>query len=307
MKKNIKCLFLLSFLIFNIGNSQAQFMDWAPIGAKWWYKANCFTENYCGYFTLESKRDTIINGISANIIETEIFGGEIWENASWFPDKLIMYSDSNKVYNFFENEFYVLYDFNLQAGDTLTIQDTTKYRGFFDSNSLFQVVVDSNVVKSLNGYSLRHLYTTPVELSEYYFSTIIEKLGSLHNLFGESIYMPLAGYPGYFRCYQDEEIDITSEYCEFVSSVNNLENQLEVSCYPNPANELLMVKFEGNQQNEVAYSLHSIDGRILEFNKIGSSNSFKINLQALNAGVYFLKIYSGKNQENITSKVFIKH
>jgi hypothetical protein len=296
MKKNIKCLFLLSFLIFNIGNSQAQFMDWAPIGAKWWYKANCFTENYCGYFTLESKRDTIINGISANIIETEIFGGEIWENASWFPDKLIMYSDSNKVYNFFENEFYVLYDFNLQAGDTLTIQDTTKYRGFGDSNTLFQVVVDSNVVKSINGYSLRHLYTSPVELSDLGFRTIIEKIGSLHNLLGESVIISPGGYPGYMRCYKDKEIDFTSEYCELISNISKLDKNLNTKCFPNPTQDYLNIN--SNDKIE-SISIYNLSGQaLINIENKEITNDHKIDIRNLKSGIYYISIKTNKSQFN---------
>lgn len=306
MKKNICFYVLLIGISFLSSKALSQEVDFAPIGAKWWFSSYCLYNLDCGYFTMTSTKDTLIENKSARIIEIDTFGGEGW---SMDATPLIVYTNDNKVYNFdrINNEFYVLYDFGLQAGDTLTIQDSTKFRGFINpedgsEQALFQVVVDSNVIKPFSNDSLIHLYTSPTTNSSYFFnSPIIERIGNVSSLLGETTLQAPGGYPSFFRCYKDQIIDLTNDNCEYISTLNTLEiTKNEFSVYPNIVKDLLHIEWESNSlPKSVSIHLYNTLGNCVYKNKIIPSDStFTINMKDFSEGMYILNVVSDKKRYN---------
>lgn len=299
----MKNLTLIMILLFS-GVSFAQ-QDWASIGTKWWFKSDCLLNPDCGYYTLESKRDTLINGVLAKIIERKTFGGEgetVDESSQY-----IMYSNDNKVYNYDElnEDFYVLYDFNLQAGDTMTIQSPDEYRGFqnpYGENDIvfFQVVVDSTVIKSVGGYPLKHLYTSPTETSAYFFKGAIkERLGNSFSIFGEPTIMSPGGYPSYLRCYKDDLINLTNSNCDYISTTGIEETGGNtISVYPNVVNDFLQIKWgEEGLACEFTINLYDSMGKNVYTKKIVPSEPIlKIGTQHLFIGLYYLNVTKSTGQ-----------
>lgn len=309
-------LLLLLIQSFTFIDVKSQNIDFAPIGAKWWFSTFCFSEPDCGYFTIESKRDTLINGVTAKIIESELFGGDSWSDNYFTSSPLIMRSENNKVYRYdtLNGDFYVLYDFDLQAGDTLTIQDSSIYRGYINysgenDNAIFQVIVDSNVVKLYNGYLLRHLYTSPTTGSDYFFNgPIIERIGNLHNLIGQATVMITAGFPEYLRCYKDNLIDLTSNNCDYITSVRFKEDD-NLKFYPNPVSSGVLnitTKNEGNL-NEIYLRILDFTGKeILDHEFYGQAESIQLNVSNIPNGVYFLEIQYDNHRKSIEKIVISK-
>lgn len=301
--KVMKNLILIVILLFS-GVSFAQ-QDWAPIGAKWWFKSDCLLDPDCGYYTLESKRDTLINNVWAKVIEKKIFGGEGGTNIGL--SKFIMYANDNKVYNYDEinGEFYVLYDFNLQAGDTLTIQSPHKYRGFqnpYGENDIvfFQVVVDSTIIKSVGGYPLKHLYTSPTDTSAYFFNGAIkERLGNSFSIFGEPTLGMPGGYPSYLRCYKDDLIDLTNSNCDYISTTGIAEAvENTISVYPNVVNDFLQINW-GKEGLAYKFTINLYDSRgeiVYTKNIVSSESILKIDTQHLFSGLYFLNVIQSTGQ-----------
>ncbi len=207
----------LVLFISGVGQSSGN-TNWPPIGAKWWYSAHCIITQYCGYYLLEVKRDTMLAGQNARVTEITRYHVSGVSSAG----SIIMYSDADRVYMYdtINQSFFTLYDFSLKAGDTLTIQDTSLYRGFASHNdmaALFSVVVDSTGQTEISGQKLRTLYTSPVTDSSSIENTtdwqfrgkIKEQVGAIGrnpSLWGDLSVMMPGGWPGSFRCYEDDDI-----------------------------------------------------------------------------------------------------
>jgi hypothetical protein len=75
----------------------------------------------------------------------------------------------------------------------------------------------------------------------------------------------------------------------------NLDLQVEILIYPNPASDMLNVQF--GSPTEEAMALYLIDnrGRVVKTITVEASSSEKqINMQDMAAGLYYLKLIKGK-------------
>jgi len=84
--------------------------------------------------------------------------------------------------------------------------------------------------------------------------------------------------------------------------INNVEHENMIKIWPNPAYDIINI--EATISKSVFYSLFGIDGRII-LQGVESKNSFSLNINNLEQGMYFLRIES----ENInqTKKIIIKN
>ena len=75
----------------------------------------------------------------------------------------------------------------------------------------------------------------------------------------------------------------------------NLEILVNVTIYPNPASEILNIRFEEPLDSEVDLVLLSQDGRLVK-NDIIEATAFEkqISMQDLPSGIYFLRLIKGK-------------
>jgi len=75
----------------------------------------------------------------------------------------------------------------------------------------------------------------------------------------------------------------------------NLKILVNVTIYPNPASEILNIRFEEPLDGEVDLVLLSQDGRLVK-NDIIEATTFEkqISMQDLPAGIYFLRLIKGK-------------
>jgi hypothetical protein len=78
-----------------------------------------------------------------------------------------------------------------------------------------------------------------------------------------------------------------------------------ISLYPNPIENLLHVKIQGEANDAIALELYDTQGRKLNTFSLEHPGVATLDLSDLNNGVYFLKIYMNKNL--ITSRKIVKH
>jgi hypothetical protein len=75
----------------------------------------------------------------------------------------------------------------------------------------------------------------------------------------------------------------------------NLDILVNVIVYPNPASELLNIRFEEPLDGEVNMVLLTQDGRVVKNDIIEAATFEKqINMQDIPAGIYFLRLIKGK-------------
>ena len=154
-----------------------------------------------------------------------------------------MYGENGMVYHWLNGEYYVLYDFNAQAGDTIyhqaapyTVNDPiTQVYG--QTANRFYSTVDSVSTINLNGQSRRvlHLAWTPdfVEGDWGFVSgnpaRIIEGIGSIKGLTGDWYRLKISLGHTYLAlvCYQDDVVQYEwlglYPTCDIVSSVEPID------------------------------------------------------------------------------------
>ncbi len=91
---------------------------------------------------------------------------------------------------------------------------------------------------------------------------------------------------------------------EVETSWENVDLDIEINAYPNPAQDYVVIKLSDSQSEGIYYRLVDFQGRILAENKIDQSQT-RISLEKYDPGVYLVKLH-GSNQHLKTFKI-IKH
>lgn len=90
-----------------------------------------------------------------------------------------------------------------------------------------------------------------------------------------------------------------------VVKVIDLETNLDVATYPNPASSAIFIKIDGEVGSELLYRLYDLQGKSVRGDQIGQNLS-EIDIRDLPAATYVLKIHNHQNNAIKTFKV-IKH
>ncbi len=176
MKKyKIVILFLL-LLSYQRVSSQN---EWAPIGAKWYYALNSFTNcaSYCYENLLyECKKDTVIGKQLCREIQISFYS--CVGDTSYYPS-VFTYSKNDSVfyYNYNKGRFSLLYDFSAKKGDTLYFQPPFDIGGI---DTVFTETVDSVYFDIIEGIPLkRYVLNSITYVPWQYTFGYMEKLGGL--------------------------------------------------------------------------------------------------------------------------------
>ncbi|MBK9633451.1 MAG: T9SS type A sorting domain-containing protein [Bacteroidetes bacterium] len=289
---------ILLCLIFNFAKGQTP-TEWFPIGAEYYYDYINYSQidepNDTGFFKLSVERDTIINDKNCRIIEGNYTNGR--GSSEKFDYNFFVYENNNAIFRYIDNEFFKIYDFNAQVGDSIS------YPGLFQDSSCdtIKYFIDSIKLDSKYG-NLKVQYFHYKELCKQSFGLNynIEYMGDRLFLFTNDFIAADATEPTFLRCYKDasNNLNFTERDCAFIStSILNQKKVDKIKLFPNPASDYLVID---NQSNE------SIQVKIL--NNIGQTNSIiklekgnnRIDLNELNNGIYFIL------SDNYLLKTFVK-
>lgn len=109
----------------------------------------------------------------------------------------------------------------------------------------------------------------------------------------ETTVFPATMYVDYVRVYQED-----------VVGVENLEQNNQISVYPNPSKDVFHISLPPNAETNTEIRLTDVMGKEIELeNPVNSNRQMKIDLSNQSAGTYLLKIYS---KEEIQSLRLIK-
>ncbi len=79
-----------------------------------------------------------------------------------------------------------------------------------------------------------------------------------------------------------------------VTGVDNMpEIQIELTAYPNPTKDNLMLRVEDDSFSDLSFELYDMQGKLLESNKL-ISNSVTIKMEHLSRATYFLRVNNNK-------------
>ncbi len=205
------------------------------------------------------------------------------------------YEINGKVYwyNNLLNGFTLLYDFNLNAGDSWNVlaQNT--------SGDSLTVRVDSIRMDTINGNlrKVQFVSTSAMFGNAYIFpGPIVEGIGSKFCLYPQyaACDAPTAG----LRCYQDSIVGFYDTHfapaCEevFVDSgigVREISTKVVAIISPNPFHEVSTLSLQYFSSQEGIFELVDVTGRIILTEKF-SGNEIKIERNNLDEGIYFYRL-----------------
>lgn len=275
-------MLLIYFAFFQlISNTSAS--TFAPIGAKWHYgivSSNFFIDKY--YRTFEVIKDTIIEEKQCSVLEqTEYFKKE---EGGYISGYEYIYSDDQKVYrwNKSKSQFYLLYDFSANVGDSWRVPCVGC--GGQSSDSTLLIRVDAVHHINLSGKQLKQLTVTSDGASSFGSGQVTERIGG-------SGYLFLFGYgwddmhiPN-LRCYSDFEISgsFSNEACDLhvthISNVQNMESSLNVYDGYVQFPKLLLA-------NLVEVSVYDVSGKLAL--KSMPDEDGLLTIQSLSRGIYIV-------------------
>jgi hypothetical protein len=293
MKTNLTLFFIMLYLT---GFSQ---VEWAPIGAEWYYsyREGASTPS-TGYYLLQSLQDTIIDSKACKVIGKTLVDSK--GNMS-FQGNEYLYSnpETNKMYRYLYDKFWLLYDFSVIKGDTITIKEpfsTTDY----DSVAL---VVDSVAIESISdSIELQSLFLKRIfDLSSpglNFSGKIIEKTGNLNYFFPYYELDCDGGCPQPLRCYSDLKIDYTSNYqypCDTIYTYTKLLKKMDIQIYPNPFQNFLTIDIGKNNYKHLDIELFNNIGQSI-LKKRCFSNKMYVEMSNYPKGNYIISISNGMDE-----------
>ena len=294
MKNNKLSKLVLLMLLIIIGGSLKAQVEFAPVGAEWYYERQIFNyENWCydgiTYDRFRSLDVKDINGWQCK--EIELFKNVDCDgNVNPSYETRYINQEGDKIYEVIDGERHLLYDFSKQVGEYWLVKNNSEYIDGIDTIFVKEIkettLADGNIrrmfVTSSNGTTESMLYCT----------NIIEGIGMDKSVFP---FYELMGPPpckqGDIRCYSiDENYLITSDtecdyekpllinelVSEYVAINTVVVNNLEI--FFNEDNHCIKNIDIYSMTEKLVYKSESLD------------NSFYIDLSNQTNGIYFVKI-----------------
>ena len=202
---------LLTIFISLFGITHSSFAQFAPIGAQWTY------ERITGFIypinSYEPSDYKVVGQKQFKGKDCRVIVGDVWP--CWFAryenDSLFVYEDQGKVYFFNPNldQFSLLYDFDMEVGDTLTIAGIGDLpENMFDMH-LIAIEIDASTDECNRQRKLIKLQGYDTQDPRIF--TLIEGIGFAEFLLPDDNFGHCQIYTT-IRCYSD-----ASEDCQWVN------------------------------------------------------------------------------------------
>ena len=237
--------------------------------------------------TITNLGDTLIDGRSCIILDgPQQFG---------FDLRYLAF-EGNQVYRYsrMTEQFYLLYDFNLIPGDTLSINlnyNVSTEVEFSDTIAHFSI--DNLYGIDINGQTALVQEISPLgEFSLLTWGTrLIQGIGS------EDYILPYSQGQEIFVQLSEAVFENGSNYQEqqCISSTEELLDNTAIQIYPNPASAGVKVKLNRNLSIEGEVIIHIINSQGQRVRTALLNENRAIETTNLAAGVYFVKVQNGSN------------
>lgn len=282
-------------------------VEWAPVGAEWFYtyREGAFTPS-AGYYRLEATKDTIIDSKKCSILTKHMVNSSGKES---YQRQEYIYNDTvnNWVFRYLFGQFYLLYDFSKEVGDTIVIKEP-----------LSATEYDSIVVK-VDSISYDD-YSDQVRLKSQYVSVIFdlrskwdffgkntEKMGNQYYFFPTNQLECDGGCPQPLRCYSDKDLEYHHYYswwpCDTLYTYSEIFGKLSLRIYPVPFENFLTIETETGFGKNYNIELFNNSG-ILLLRQSSFSDRIVLDMIHFDAGSYILRI---RTKEDVFIKKIIKN
>lgn len=275
------------------------FVPFPAPGASWHYDYVHFWVE--GYIHITYVGDTMINNKTVGKLQKDgyYYNHELQHQFHRDHGYEYMYADSDRVYVYRHNQFYVLWDFSAAPGDSWVIPES-----FFagcDSTALVTVEATGDTI--INGLTLRYLELeynfNHEEVQWAYYGLIVERIGPIQDyLMPHPTCLADVFEGGPLRCYSDDGFGLyesgIAEACDYLVGLGENKSASGFSMAPNPAKDEIRLHFDLSVSGDVLIEVFGMDGRLLQSHttanlKQGSHNLVH-NTAKLSPGVYILKL-----------------
>jgi hypothetical protein len=247
--------------------------------------------NFCYTQVYQFKQDSIVNNQTYSVLKFSTDSTLInWYEAGLFREDTML----NRVYWLINNQEELLYDFNLNVGDTAKVASSF---GYPYPNCGFEMIVDSIAYHDYFGVTRKHWYfNTP-----YYNNPEIwiEGIGNLFGPIENKVFICLADYLPDLLCYSEGSvlkwINGTYNDCTINSTgISEDQNSFEINCLPNPSSDIF--QFQTNSVEEKLIHIFNAMGECV-YQTLVNSNQFELQLDK--PGIYFMKVSCGESNQTL--------
>jgi hypothetical protein len=214
--KRVTIIFLF-FLVLSNAFAQHEF---APVGAEWHFqKLEGTNPPNEGYLIYRSERDSLIGDIRARVLSRTYHHSDGIQKTKL--DELLVFQEDSCIYIVKNQKPYKLYDFKAKPGDLWTVHSFFPEWNICSYDTIGTVIVDSIGYISINGQSLKAIYTSPYLDSKWAFrNVILERIGCINHLFAQpkACFIDVPEIEGELRCYNDDLLGIAKfNYCKITN------------------------------------------------------------------------------------------
>jgi hypothetical protein len=224
--------------------------------------------------------------IGGDTLITEKLYSKIYIDNS-FQYEYIREDENNNVYYASDySEEYLIYNFNLNAGDEITLKNMWGYEYIWTVENVETIYFAEKNRKRIT------LFLDEGGLRNYWIEGIGSTLGLLFS--GNFAYDFSTDLLCFYQ--NDEMLYSNPDWSSCNVSVSIAENKYKFNVFPNPTNDYINI--ETTEQIE-SLTIYDLTGRVIK-----SENTKIVDLSMLKAGIYFLNIKT--NNDNFT-KTIIKN
>ncbi len=264
--------------------------QFAPIGAKWYYTyRENMDSNATGYYRMESVKDTIIDSKNCKVLHKTLVnsnGKSSFDGAEY----VCLDSTENKIYRYKYNNFYLLYDFGKQKGDTIIVKEPF-YDGSYDSITMVIDSIGSEILNSVL-YKFQYLKRVNRNSSAMVFNEkVYERIGGQYYFFPINELDCDGGCPQPLRCYMEEffYLNFSGIQCDKLITSSSYTAKPKIGIYPNPAtNKISVINPFGTKL--VKIELIDFSGRTIQIWDELKSGENVLNIESIKHGIYLLKV-----------------
>ena len=283
------CFFTFCYSFTAFGQS-----EFGALGTKWTYTEDRPTVPPPGShwpYVLESESEVLIQGLVCK----KLVGGQ------GFPEELIYIrteGDSVFWWNAATQQFYLLYDFSAQPGDSWAIDMWPNTDGV--GMSVFTLHVDSTGYEIWEGDSLRVWYVSYSGYEAYWGVRYLEKVGSpcFFTPVAGNFDRPICG----LRCFEAPpatdyifvDYPCDTVYTAIYTGIAEDADEKQIKVYPNPASRRITLDCSLYQDKILHLELFDPTGKRIYFESFNNDGSSVFEVSNIENGLYYLRLSHGE-------------
>jgi len=314
----MKRIFIIFGFILIFLGAFAQ-VEFAPIGAKWYYNCEWGTIYIPGGEVIQShfnhvisEKDTTIDGFNCRVLR------QYYDISDTVDKEYVIKIDKGKVYYHYLDKYNLLFDFDAQINDTVLF--TFMYRKYdYNTQSFKDTILSARyIVETIDTYTQNFReFTTKIVEEDMIVSYGVEILFRVYQYFEKighydefipilyNLPKPLVDNHEWLRCYSDSVFYYVAEWwnpyslpCDYFYSgnigINSQKVEGNIKIYPNPFNDKVFVST--NKGGNI--TIVDISGMIIYISDL-SAGVNEISTNHFPKGTYFAIFNDTNNRKQI--------